>query len=83
MNILITFFYFQINNNNYEKMDKKILSKTYLTKDVLKKFNINRNQFDYLFNSGRLKKEDYQMYGRFVFTEEDMNKIASILDDIR
>lgn len=60
-------------------MEKKI----YSTQDICKIFNISKHKFNYLFDSGRLKRDEFTMLsGQRVYTVEDIDKIRMALDDV-
>lgn len=60
-------------------MDKKF----YSANDICKIFNIPKYKLDYLFNSGRLKRDEFTMIsGNRIYTVEDIDKIKRALNDV-
>ncbi len=60
--------------------DEKLLS----TSEVLRKLNIAKHKLDYLFESRRLKREDFTTLdnGHRIYRESDLQKIRQVLFEV-
>ncbi|MCP5006980.1 MAG: hypothetical protein GY941_23980 [Planctomycetes bacterium] len=58
--------------------------KLYSTSEVLRIFSIAKHKLDYLFESRRLRREDFQTLqnGHRIYREADLNKIREALYEV-
>lgn len=63
---------------------QNISDRLYTVSDVLRILNVSRHRLVYLFDSRKLKREEFQLLpnGHIVFTSSDLQKIKTALFEV-